>query len=179
MAIGTAKVVKLLDPETGDVRRELTGHKSNIRSVAFTPDGRQLASGGNDRTVNLWDLQTGEVRHTFSEFQANVAGVAISPDGKWLAVTCDDHAVKWWNLEQPEQPPRSFVMRQEYVPQIVFSPDSRLMAVPNWGGSVPIKDVFSGNDVLHFSNVGSSECAAFSSDGKWLVLATQHLVLLR
>ena len=176
LAAGTGKVVKLLDPATGEVRRELSGHKNNVRSLAFTPDSKELASGGNDRSVILWNLNTGEVKHSIADFQANVVGVAISPDGKWLAATCGTgDAVKWWNLAQLDQPPHSFLMRQEYAPQLVFSPDSQLLAVPNWGGSVAIKEVQSGNDVLHFSNVGSSECGSFSADGKWFALATQHL----
>jgi WD40 repeat protein len=176
LAIGTAKVVKLLDPASGAVLQELSGHKNTIRSLAFTPDGKQLVTGGNDRTVNLWNLKTGEVEHSISDFQANVVGVAISPDGKWLAASCGTgDAVKWWKLAELDQPPHSFLMRQEYVPQLVFSPDSHLMAVPNWGGSIALKDVQSGDDVLQFSNVGSSECGSFSADGKWLALATQHL----
>ena len=48
MAIATGKVVKLLDPSTGEAQDELTGHTGAVRCVAFTPDGKQILSGGDD-----------------------------------------------------------------------------------------------------------------------------------
>ena len=178
LAIGTGSVVKLLDPSTGGSRRELNDQRNSVtvRSLAFTPDGKQLATAGTDRTVKIWDLTSGEVLRTLADFEGNVVGVAISPDGKWLATSCGtDDAVKLWELEQPEQPRHQFRLREGYVPQIVFSPDSRLLAIPNYGGTVPVFDVVSGEEFVQFTDVGSSYCAAFSPDGKWLAVANQHL----
>ena len=115
MAIATGKVVKLLDPSTGKARRELTGHTSAVRCIAFTPDGKQILSGGDDHKVNLWNLSTGQIEHTFSDFKDNVLGVAISSDGKWLATTAHLDGVKLWNLAQPDKPVHQYPSNQHLV----------------------------------------------------------------
>jgi WD40 repeat protein len=171
LAVGTANVVKLLDPETGDVRRELTGHKSNVRSVAFTPDGKQLASGSNDRTVNIWNVSTGEVQRTIADFRGGVGSVSISSDGKWLATACGDKdAVKLWNLEMPKQSPQTIGTGGSFVQQSVFSPDSHFLAYPSSDGNVTCVEVATSKEYFQI-RVGGGEMA-WSPDGRWLGVAS-------
>jgi len=65
--------------------RTLSGHADDVESVAFTPNGKILASGSWDNTVKLWNVQTGEVIRILNQKSA-VRSVAISPDGQLLAV---------------------------------------------------------------------------------------------
>ena len=137
------------------------------------PDGKQLVTSSNDRTVNFWDLDSGKIIRTIDGYQGAVIGVAVSPDGKWLATTSgDDDPVKLWNLQQINQPAHTFDTRDGFVPHVAFSPDSRYLVVPSWSGAVFVFDVASGDEILHFTNVGGVNCAAFSPDGKNLALAT-------
>jgi WD40 repeat protein len=69
-----------------------------VNSLAFTPEGKTLASGGLDRTVKLWDVRTGKEKATLRGHQEDVTSVAISPDGNTLASA--DHAgtIKLWDI---------------------------------------------------------------------------------
>ncbi|PVH90068.1 WD40 repeat-like protein, partial [Periconia macrospinosa] len=65
--------------------------------VAFSPEGKQLASTLYDRTVKLWDAGTGAVLQTLEGYSGAVWAVAFSPDGKVLASGSDDETVKLWD----------------------------------------------------------------------------------
>src|SRR5205085_114846 len=76
------------DLETGKRRLDRAGHGSEVVSVAISPDGALVATGGSDRTVRLWDRATAKELRTISTgFNNPVGRVAFSPDGKLLAVS--------------------------------------------------------------------------------------------
>ena len=80
-------IIYLWDGVTGERKQTLDRHKSFVYSVAFSPDGRTLASGGGwpDGTVHLWDAGTGEHKGALTEHRGAVYGIAFSPDGTTLA----------------------------------------------------------------------------------------------
>jgi WD40 repeat protein len=69
--------------ETGSTRFTLTGHKQTIRALAFSPNGKILASGENYQTIYLWDVTTGQ-QLTNSQTETTVNTLQFSPDGKTL-----------------------------------------------------------------------------------------------
>jgi WD40 repeat protein len=77
---------------------------SQVRSLAFSPDGRLLALGGTDRTVGLWDVETGKQMMTFRGHGHAVTGVAFAPDGKRLVSAAQDGTIKIWSLVPPDAP---------------------------------------------------------------------------
>jgi WD40 repeat protein len=91
--------VKLYDPANRRERRTLAGHKGRVMAVAFSPDGRWLASGSWDGTVRLWDWAAGTERAAFEWPTGKVFALAYAPDGLRLAAAGDKGTVVVWDAE--------------------------------------------------------------------------------
>ncbi|MFF8278889.1 trypsin-like peptidase domain-containing protein, partial [Streptomyces lateritius] len=97
LAAVSDRYVGLWNPITGRVGSTLTGHANGILGLAFSRDGRTLATASRDTTVRLWDASPPDDRTTLTGHDGEVWAVAFSPDGRTLATGGADKTVRLWN----------------------------------------------------------------------------------
>jgi WD40 repeat protein len=88
--------VVLWDVSTGREIGALKGHGKGVTSVAFSRDGRLLASGSSDNTIRIWDLATKRELRTLTGHTSNIESIDFSPDGRLLASASDDGGTFLW-----------------------------------------------------------------------------------
>jgi eukaryotic-like serine/threonine-protein kinase len=113
-------------------------------SVAFSPDGRRLATGGKANTVKIWDVQNGQTPRTLEGHKGDVYTVAFSPvdDGRWIASAGEDSVVKVWDSHTGKMV-RNFRGHRGLVTSLAFSPDGRLLVSGSRDHTVKVWDLTS------------------------------------
>jgi WD40 repeat protein/transcriptional regulator with XRE-family HTH domain len=148
-----------------------SGHNDTVLSVAFSPDGKIMASGSGDGAVRLSNLATHQqIGSPLTGHGGPVNSVAFSPDGKSLASGGDDDTVRLWDLATHRQIGRPFTGRGgSVVNTVAFSPDGTTLASGSLDGTVRLWDVATHQQVGRLPAGGVAILSvAFSPDGKTL-----------
>jgi RNA polymerase sigma factor (sigma-70 family) len=170
--------IHLLDTRTGKEVRTLKGHRDELSALAYSPDGKLLASGAKDG-IRLWDLETSQELHYFSNDQTWGAFLVFSPDGKLLASGGSDSTTLWlWDTATGKEI-RRWDSQQRYMRDLAFSPDGRVLASASerFGAGVRIWSTANGKELLRFGRIGEGkeeggpELVAFSPTGRILATA--------
>ncbi len=157
----------------GQQKHTFIGSGGPVYCIAYTPDGKMLASGNDDGTITLWDIATGDVVGTCRGHGGRVISVAFSGDGK-LASGSEDGHVRLWDVGS-----RKTIFIQEYRrPRVAFSGSWLAIApggTPNGDeevGEVELWDYASGRQLHRLPESGNR--IAFSNDGKMLATGSRN-----
>lgn len=169
LAGSTDKSIYLVDVEKQKQIGLLNGHTDYIRSIAFSPDGKLIASGSLDMTLRLWDVQ--QQKEIWKQnCPSHTHSVAFSPDGKYVASGIGGNgSIIIWDVKTKNQ--TDVLQTPGWVISIAFSPDGQTLVSGIGSISIIFWDFKKERQIgsIGLGNVNYIGKLMFSPDGKWLV----------
>jgi WD40 repeat protein len=153
LAVAGSGLVEVWDVVARAKVHELRGHTKWVYCLAYSSDGKWLATGGWDRTVKLWDATTGAERFTTFGHHGFVLDLAFSPDGRALATTSEDRSARLWEVPSG-RPIGVFHGHTDFVQALAFAPDGRELASGGLEGTVKVWDLRTSLPVVFDGHTG-------------------------
>lgn len=176
LALISGRIVYLVDAAKWQIGAAFDDHVSDVHTVAFSPDGRMLATGSKDRTTKIWDIAGGSLKATIKGHEGEIFSVAFSPDGKTLATASNDFTARLWDISIASELTR--IKDKGRIYTHAFLPDGKTIASGLFGNLIAnIWDVGSGRRLEKIEGTKGALSVAFSADGKSLALGYASGVL--
>ena len=159
---------ELASKPVGTILYTYRGHSARVNAVQWSPYGKWIASGSNDKQVHVWDEASGKEILIYREHSSIIRALAWSPDGKQIASGSDDNTVQVWNATSGKL---TLTHRKSsawwIISAVAWSPDGKYIVSDEANGNVEIWDVTTGNTVLIYKGHSNQiQALAWSPDGK-------------
>ncbi|MDQ2099173.1 MAG: serine/threonine-protein kinase [Tychonema bourrellyi B0820] len=155
----------------------LVGHSNAVTSVAFSPDGKTLASGSEDKTIEMWKLDAGKRWYTLTGHSDWVTCVAFSPDGRTLASSGRDKTIHIWDLNKGKWW-YALTGHSDRVSAVAFSPNGQVLASSSRDKTVRLWNLNKGRWMSTLiGHAEGVEAVAFSPDGEFLASGSRDKTL--
>lgn len=129
VAAGCHYLLRLMDPATGKMVREWRAHEDHVTALAFSRDGKVLASGGADKRIHLWDPATGTELRPASGHRGKVQKVVFAPDGRTVVSGSLDRTIRFWEWTTGREWARGEDIGDYWgVSGLVYAPDGKSLA---------------------------------------------------
>lgn len=124
---GVDGIVNMVDAASGAILFTFKAHSGGVTSIGFSPDGKWLVTGSDDRTARVWDAATGKEKFVLRGHNGTVNGVAVSPDGKLILTASTDKTARLWDAATGSE---VSILRghTDGVTGAAFSPDGKFIA---------------------------------------------------
>jgi WD40 repeat protein len=146
------------------------GHTHGVWTVACSPDGLTLASGGVDRLVRIWDIETGRLLRSLRGHTHDIRAALYTPDGQMLITGSEDRTIRLWNAKTGEPLKLLFTRYDHNVCSLSLSPDGLMLARGSHNKDIKIWEVTTGTELMTLLGKDQydhhwSPCVAFCPDG--------------
>jgi WD40 repeat protein len=156
--------VKLWDVASGSELRTLIGHSAWVTAVAFSADGKLVASASGDRTVKLWETANGRDQRTLGGFLGRVSSVAFSGDSRTLAAGAHDSTVRLFDVSTGGDI-RALSSHGDLIASVAFAADRQRLVSASWTSMVRIWNLTSGTEIASFVAFTDGSSLAITPDG--------------
>jgi WD40 repeat protein len=154
---------------TGSAEPELVGHKDTVQNMAWSPDGRLLATPSEDMTVRVWDVASGKTLHTLT-FDQKMAAAAFSPDGHVLAVAGANGVLELWDATTWTKLRELRLRTAPNFYTVAFNADGSRLVSGNGNNTADVWDVATGALLTELRGHTTPVVAlAFSPDGHQVI----------
>ncbi|MDE0088205.1 MAG: LpqB family beta-propeller domain-containing protein [Candidatus Poribacteria bacterium] len=180
LAVKTENEIYFWDVNTGELEKTITGYSDVVSSVAYSPNGRILASLHD--TVRFWDLDTQKLIKTLTAETLSVKGsiraIAYSPDGETLACGIMDKTIVLWSVSKWEK--RGVLEgHTKGVSSVAFSPDGQTLASGSWDGAIQLWNAHTGEHLKTFDRHASYVSTVLFSPNGQILASTEDDTTIR